>query len=250
MNPSWAVGSGIRAVYGNTEGGSTQITSNHATIWTGTAGSALDVHPAGFADSLIAGLDANSQVGYGRLSTGSGSPTFALLWHGTAESYVNLHPTAYHDSELTAVSGNTQVGYVSAPTTSFQAGMWSGTAESFVNLNPSGTTLSLAVGVSDSYQVGYGAGPGTASRYHAFRWSGSAASALDLHQFTTGLTFNGAPLSLVATQAFGIDSNGDIIGVGTDSASHNYALLWRPVPEPASCLLLGLGVLALLRRRR
>ncbi|MEY2430110.1 MAG: hypothetical protein QOJ40_2995, partial [Verrucomicrobiota bacterium] len=72
----------VGAGYGSASGG-----YYHALLWSGTAGSAVDLHPSGFDNSYALGISGSQQVGYGYTS---GVIQHALLWSGTAESVVDL----------------------------------------------------------------------------------------------------------------------------------------------------------------
>jgi probable HAF family extracellular repeat protein len=50
--------------------------------------------------------------------------------------------------------------------------------------------------------------------------------------------------------ASGINDRGEITGWGTDSLGRTEAFLLTPIPEPATVLLLAVGTIALLVRRR
>jgi len=50
--------------------------------------------------------------------------------------------------------------------------------------------------------------------------------------------------------ATAINDNGQIVGYGDDGSGQARAFLLTPVPEPATLLLLALGGLAVIRRRR
>jgi hypothetical protein len=84
------VSSGQQVGYGNVlvdEG----VGRSHALLWTGTADTALDLHPVNlsqFTDSLATATNGNYQVGAGASLT---QPAHALLWNGTAESAIDLH---------------------------------------------------------------------------------------------------------------------------------------------------------------
>src|SRR6266511_3311073 len=44
----------------------------HATIWTGSAGSAIDLHPAGYKNTFTYATDGHQQVGTGLTNNGGG----------------------------------------------------------------------------------------------------------------------------------------------------------------------------------
>jgi hypothetical protein len=122
-------------------------------------------------------------------------------------------------------------------------------ADSVIDLHPSGFLTSNAAGVSSAGQVGW-ANPIGASGYyqsHALFWKNTADTAVDLHAFLNGL----GP-KFIASSAASISENGCIVGVATDTSGQHYAVLWTPVPEPASCALIFCGYIfvSLSRGRR
>ena len=150
--------------------------SDHASLWSGTAGSRVDLNPAEATASRAYGVGGGQQVGSADLAVG---PTHAILWIGTAASRVDLNPAGWTNSVGWGVGGGQQVGWVVVSGgASDRASLWSGTAASWVNLNPAGSVDSEALGVSGGHQVGY-ARVGGVSR--ASLWSGSAASWVDLN---------------------------------------------------------------------
>ena len=188
--------------------------SEHALLWSGTAASAIDLHPAGFGSSYANGVYGNNQVGYG--NTQVGRVSHALLWSGTAASAIDLNPPAgFTNSSATGVYGNTQVGQGGVAGGLNHALLWSGTAASVVDLHPAGFDNSRATGVSGNNQVGSGRSTAT-GRSHALLWSGTAASAIDLH-----------PAGFTDSNATGVSGNSQV-GYGIYSAGQggNHALLW------------------------
>jgi hypothetical protein len=234
FNWSYALGtSGTQQVgggYGSATGG-----NYHALLWNGSADSFIDLNPSGFAYSEALGISGTQQVGWGN--------GHALLWNGSAASYVDLNPSGFDESLALGINGTQQVGWGYGPATGGEddhaALLWSGTAASCVDLNPGGFIGSEAWGTNGTQQVGWGS-PTVYGRV-ALLWNGNADSYIDLSQFLpTGLTYSWA-------QA--IDSSGNIVGFAVDSSGNEHAILWQPVPEPATFLLLGLGGLMLRKRR-
>lgn len=200
----------------------------------GASYKAIDLNPSGFSHSVAQGISGTQQVGCGGATGGN---EHALLWSSSAASYVDLNPSGFEWSEAFGISGTQQVGRGDS-----HALLWSGTAASYVDLNPSGFTYSYAYGTNGTQQVGYGNGSATGGNYHALLWSETAASYVDLHQFL--------PTGFANSYAHGIDSYGNIVGSAADSSGNGHAILWEPIPEPATFLLLGLGGLAVMRKRR
>ena len=261
----------------------------YATLWSGTASSWVNLHPASYIRSRALGISGDQQVGNAHFASGP-LDIHALLWRGSASSVVNLNPVGYYASNSFATDGYQQVGWAIRPGGPDGAALWTGTAESFVDLSLPGYTGTHAFGVAGGQQVGRGSfngnghallwfgspngyvdlnpGPndqwgssaratngiqqvGYAARSdqffrHAFRWSGSPESYLDLHQFLPP-EYQGLGGYSVAT---GIDAEGNIIGYARRTAGLRRAVMWRPVPEPVTGLVLTAGIALLLWRRR
>src|SRR5262249_39466105 len=121
--------------------------------------------------------------------------------------------------------------------------LWSGTAASFVDLTPPGsanTVFSEAIDVRGGIQVGF---VQVADVDHAYMWTGSAASAIDLQSLLPG--------SMANSRALSIDAAGNIFGVASDTSGHVHAVEWSVVPEPSTFVLFaaGAGVLGSFARR-
>jgi hypothetical protein len=128
---------------------------SHASLWSGTAESWVDLHPRKWGGSSRAyDVSDGQQVGYTFSSSyGWEVSQGACMWSGSAKSWVNLHPSGYDGSEARAVSHGYQAGIAWSsydpdwwPGLS-HAGVWSGTPESWVDLHhflPAGYEVSEA----------------------------------------------------------------------------------------------------------
>lgn len=210
LTPSGQARSGASGVSGGQQVGSVHapVTNDaymnyHAGMWSGTAGSWVELHPAGSPDSHALATSGANQVGY---ASGATHGQHAGMWSGTAESWVDLHPAGseYTTSWAYGVSGNQQVGQVVRRNVYWQyfhhAALWNGTAASFVDLTPSASSAA-AYDVWGGQQVGYEEG-------RAALWSGTAASKVSLH-----------PTGSATSRAFGIDAEQQVgfaeVWVGT-----------------------------------
>src|SRR5215204_1682943 len=108
-----------------------------ALFWSGTAASAVVLHPPGYTHSFAEGVGGDVQVGYA-FDARSGGRARALLWRGTASSVVSLHPAGYVATSALATNGKLQVGFGVTPATGTRshALLWSGTAGSVEDLHP------------------------------------------------------------------------------------------------------------------
>ena len=147
--------------------------NEHASLWAGTAGSWVDLNPAGATDSYANAVSGNQQVGYAAF----GGTNHAGLWTGTAGSWVDLNPSGSSASEAYAISSNQQIGWATVGSAA-HAGYWAGTAASFVDLNPAGATQSHGYGAGGGQQVGSAV---LAGFQRASLWTGSAGSWVNLH---------------------------------------------------------------------
>jgi hypothetical protein len=199
----------------------------HALLWTGSAASVVDLHPTGFVSSSANGIAGSEQVGIGTPGPPEPVPTgHALLWKGSATSVVDLHPSAFIASVANGTDGAQQVGYGTLPGNIVHAFLWTGSADSVVDLHPEGFVSSQANGVAGGHQVGNGlpngAVPSPAQLFqHALLWNGSASSVVDLHMML--------PSGFDTSAAFGIDSEGNIVGVASGAATDYvfHAFLWK-----------------------
>lgn len=162
-----------------------------ACVWSGSAGSVVDLHPVDTATevyyfSLAYGTNGTKQVGFVRNLDGFQ----ASVWSGTLESWVNLNPEGAIRSVAYAISddGTQQVGDANFTdseglVTGFRAGLWNGTASSWVSLHPTGASQSSAQDTTGAIQVG--SVTIGFDRVAAF-WRGSASSWVNLNEFLPG----------------------------------------------------------------
>ncbi len=209
----------------------------HAVLWRGSAESIVHLRPEGSTWSIARAAHSGSQVGVALVPTAQA----AALWRGTAESFVNLNPPGITNAEANGVFGGQQVGRVGGIPS--RAALWFGSAESFVDLNPSGQgMMSEAFGTNGKHQVGIA---GFVSAGRAVRWSGSAESVFDLHQFLPTELLPGI------SRANFIDESGVIVGEAENALrTRRFAVMWTPVPEPATLSIIAFGLLALTLRKR
>jgi hypothetical protein len=200
----------------------------YAMLWHSTAASAMNLHSAPFLDTYAVAISDASQVGSGTLNT-AGFPTHALLWRGTADSVVDLNPVGFASSAARDVSGDVQVGDGKLFGGGFDthALLWHGTADSVIDLNPPGSSSSTAWSVEGNTQVGGG-------DRGALLWHGTAASVVYLQDFLTNL-----PVTIVRSNALGVNSRGEVVGVGFDANGAAHSLMWIAVPEPTTAVILA-----------
>ncbi|MEP0847380.1 MAG: hypothetical protein HRF50_11265 [Phycisphaerae bacterium] len=187
--------------------------STHAVMWSGSAASRVDLHPAGYTGSSISGAGDGQAVG----SAGS----HAGLWVNSAAAFIDLNPPGAASSGAVAAHQGMQAG-----STPDGAALWTGTPESWFNLGaflPPGFTASFAEDFEIAPDgvvtvVGYGYNVET-GRYEALMWRSVAAPAcpgdldgdgdVDLADLSALLTNYGAGAGM--TYADGdIDGDGDV----------------------------------------
>ena len=165
--------------------------NGHAYLLTGTALTAVDLHPAGWITSMAMSTDDTQQCGYGYSASTGGN--HAMLWAGSSNTFVDLH-NLFTWTYCVGTHGGQQVGFGERPvyfTTYQHALLWSGSSASVVDLHPLAYGYSKALGVHDGQQVGYGSSLpyptvtadslGYHTTSHALLWTGSAVSVVDLH---------------------------------------------------------------------
>jgi hypothetical protein len=255
MNPPGFISSRGIAASGDIQVGSGSLTEDanqtHALVWRGTAASAVDINPPGFDITRAFAISGNMIGGWGR-GPATGGVEHPLLWDATTGSYTDLYPSTgpYFNILISGVSADRQIGggTVANPfDPQRHALLWNGTAESAVILNPPGYSSCEGLGLAGNNQVGYCRGNSPDLISQAWLWHGSADTAIDLNAIATPLF----PNSWGAV-ALDVDAAGNIVGHVRDGNTRPHAVMWIPVPEPASRALFAcvLVVVSLLQGRR
>lgn len=210
-----------RGVSGNQQVG---VNVDHAALWSGTAGSFVDLNPEGCYTSEALGVSNGQQTGSVEVGE-SRNFWHAALWSGSAASFVDLNPAGYLISHATGISGTQQVGLVQGGPDGWlsHAALWNGTADSFIDLNPDAYYRSTAYGTDYDQQVGYVQGDASqpledADGYgHAALWNGTADSFVDLH-----------PDGYLGSAAYGV-SEGQQVGMVSEDGYNlsSCAALWN-----------------------
>ena len=219
INPAGDSTSHAYATSGGSVVGSGSSSALHALLWSLTnVSNPVDLHPgSAYASSEAFGVYGTNQVGYAT-TTSTPSTQHAMLWNGTAGSAVDLTPANVTGATAYAVDSAVQAGCgVVAPATSAHALLWQGTATSMRDLNPAGFTDSCVRAAHSGVEAGYG--HASTGALHAVAWGGTAKSAMDLQQFM--------PSTYTQSQAYAIDSLGNIIGTATSSTG-THAVMWIP----------------------
>jgi hypothetical protein len=174
LHPGSATASRAYGVEGGQQVGYAFFPPNgpRASLWTGSAGSWVDLHPPALA-SIAYAVHGGQQAGMAGIAQQQAS-----LWTGSAGSWINLNPPGSSLSEAFDVFNGQQVGYSGPSTNQSRATLWNSSPGSAVILQPPGALSSSAFGIHGGQQVGSVSLPGS---LRAALWSGSASSHVDLH---------------------------------------------------------------------
>jgi hypothetical protein len=178
----------------------------HASLWSGSADSWLDLHPPGALSSVIFGTEAGVQVG--SVQTISG-PQHAALWNSTP-AWTDLNPPGASSSHVNSISLGRQLGYAQFGS-AWHAVLWNSSPSSFTDLHPATATASFGYAIHASRQAGSAVINGA---LHACTWSSSAHSWTDLH-----------PTGALNSEAYGIN-NTQQVG-WADFGDDTHAGLWN-----------------------
>jgi probable HAF family extracellular repeat protein len=227
---SWALGinsSGMIVGAGTTVGGQTV-----ATYWQGSTAYQIGLLGGSFSSAYgvnntgeVAGTTMVPNGAMAAFTWSSGGAMHDLGTLGGANSW----GVAINDSGMVAGSAQIALGYT-------HAFLWNGST--MVDLGTLGGNNSYATGINDAGEViGYSL---TASgQWHAFIYENGV-----MYDVNALLPIgSGWSISMV----YGIDANGDIVGLGTDNGIQYAVELLDPpggpaAPEPAPACLTGLGL--------
>lgn len=190
LNPLGAYGSIAKGTDGIEQVGySRNYAYYNCTIWKGSAASAVLLLPSGASGSWCLGTDGGREIGWDYRPFYIYATQHAILWSGSANAYVDLHAGGATYSRGRAIHGSEQVGEIDSVASTdpengsmynSQAVLWHDTAATMLFLNPAGYVASSALATNGSQEGGWARATNN-STAHAMMWSGSAASAVDLH---------------------------------------------------------------------
>src|SRR5688572_11161273 len=133
--PGYSASTASAVAAGRQVGALDPTLTSAAVLWSGSAASAINLHPSGYRTSVATGIspDGSRQVGWATTD----DAVHAALWSSSAESFIDLNPPGYLHSYARATDGVVQVGIGAT-----HALLWRGSAQSVVDLHPSGATYS------------------------------------------------------------------------------------------------------------
>jgi hypothetical protein len=208
--------------------GAVTIAGNtHASLWSTSAESWVDLNPQGAISSIAYGTDGKQQVG----AVSVGDATHGALWAGSAASWIDLSPPGSVTTVVRGVSSGQQVGFATIGAKP-HASLWTGSANSWVDLSPAGTSASSLSATNGVNQVGTATVGGTD---HAGLWTGTASSWVDLH-----------PTGATASAALGMSDNRQVGYAVVNGSTHaslwlSTPLLWMDLNPAASTYSMAVG---------
>ncbi|MFA6045146.1 MAG: hypothetical protein WC718_09190 [Phycisphaerales bacterium] len=197
----------------------------HAFAWAGSPETAIDIHPDFAFESFANRVQGNVAAG----TTASPDGFYnAVLWTSIDPPVaISLHPADLFESVATDVAGTQVVGYGYPDGSPNHALIWNTDLEGPSDVHPAGYQSSFLYATNGSQQVGLAStlpdGEGN-NHEHAFVWSSTSASAVDLHELLVA-SFPG----YTDSQARGIDAAGNIYGNANISGTGYIAVRWAPV---------------------
>ena len=207
--------------------------------WSGDAATATQLPiPFTNAGGQATGTDGVQIVGYatGLNRDGTAIDTqHAMVWNAATGAATDLGDGG-NGAQALGVGGGQQVGYVLKGGS--VAALWKSTSRSLLVLHPTNAVTSIATGTDGVQQVGYAGydvrvrveaakGNKTARFYYATVWSGTAASAVNIHPAPVN-----ADPAAIFTNSFALGTSaGRVAGYATDSTRTNtpayyHAIVW------------------------
>jgi hypothetical protein len=185
LTPPGTINYELASLDGGQQGGSVTVsvppwTASHASIWRGTAGSWVDLHPpAPVFSSRVISMRGDQQGG----DYSVGNRVYACRWEGTAASWVDMAPAGAEFSQILAMTETQQFGIAQFGFNGRQRAIrWNGTAESWVDITPRWAESAVVIDADAEVQVGGAYVPiGPEYRQHAGLWRGTAVSWVDLN---------------------------------------------------------------------
>lgn len=211
--------------------------------WTQSTGM-VDLGTLGGIDSSANAVSADGSVVVGYAYTAANRPN-AFRWENNVMT--NLGTLGGNESFAHAVSpeGRVVVGRAHNAAGQWRAFRWeNGTMQ---DLGTLGGNDSRAFGVSANGSVEVGTSLNASGQQRAFRWRADTNTMEDLN-----LAFAHLLQGSTLEYAYAVTPDGRyIVGYGRNAGSGRYeGFLLDTVPEPASSLALGIGLVGLLMRRR
>ncbi len=169
------------ASYPHPQYGSTE----HPMLWPLDGGAALDLTPANSAGGSILAVEDGVQVGWWwspyTTPQGTGYNKSACMWTGNAASHLKLQPQGWEFGSAAGTDGVHHVGTARFDESSTHSDgfYWYANHTSPLKLTPTGMWGSSASGIYGDHQYGSVVLP--FASVHAARWSGSAATFVDIH---------------------------------------------------------------------
>lgn len=260
--------------------GAGPTTTNRAVplAWRGTAASATKLAiPFANGGGQALGTDGSQIVGYGLGMNRDGtafSAYHAIVWNAATGAATDLGDGG-NSAQAYGVGGGVQVGYVVKSLAN--ATLWRGTSKSLVSLHPVNAINSVAYATDGARQVGYAGydvrvrveavkGQKTARYNYAMVWTGTAASAVNIHpypfQHSYATAINGnwiagyaadpsaistpayyhaivwdanyqatdlnsfLPTGFIGSQALSVDANGNVAGYMMAADGTRHAVVW------------------------